>query len=210
MSPRAQKPLTQDHVTQLWALFGPPPVLSSEDKEAYDKLREGHLAHYKPANTLHLTLIREVVDTEWEIFRLIRHRTQGIERRYRKPFEEKLARLLESSHWNSDHLVQELLFRQRQPNELDYNRALEEAAKFLDVLDKWLNSATARRNSVLKLLEYYCGPTEDRNEVTDAEYKEVEQDTVKQIPAPPVAPAELIAHDVTTQNRSEPVELATE
>jgi hypothetical protein len=73
-----------------------------------------------------------------------------------------------------------------------------------------IRARRGRRNSVLKLLEYYCGPTEDGNEVTDAEYKEVEQDTVKQIPAPPVAPAELIAHDVTTQNRSEPVELATE
>jgi hypothetical protein len=74
-------------------------------------------------------------------------------------------------------------------------RSLDEAAKFLEVLDKWLNTATARRNSVLKLLEYYCGPTNDRSEVTDAEYKEVEQDKVKQIAAPSLAPAELVAHD---------------
>jgi hypothetical protein len=210
MSPPTLKPLTGDRITELWALFGPPPVLSTEDKEAYDSLRKGFVAYYRPTNTLHLTLIREVVDTEWEIFRLVRHRTRALERRYRKPFEEKLAKLLEGSHWNSDHLIQELLFRQRQPNELDYNRALEEAAKFMDVLDKWLNTATARRNSVLKLLEYYCGSTDDRNEVTDGEYKEVEQDDVNKIPAPLLAPAESDPHRVTTANHSEPVELSKE
>ena len=76
------------------------------------------------------------------------------------------------------------------------------------MLDKWHNTATVRRNSVLKLLEYYRGPADDRNEVTDAEYKEVKQDEVKQIPAPPLAPAESGPHDVTATNHSEPVELS--
>jgi DNA repair exonuclease SbcCD ATPase subunit len=231
MSPPTLKPLTGDRITELWALFGPPPVLSTEEKEAYDSLRKGFVAYYRPTNTLHLTLIRELVDTEWEIFRLVRHRTRGIERRFRTRIDDWVSRLksinaqrkheikslhpsrdkyseLETAVSNTESKIEEI--RKRQPDELDYNRAIDEAAKFLEVLDKWLNTATARRNSVLKLLEYYCGPTDDRNEVTEVEYKEVEQDGVKQIPAPPLAPAELVADDVTTQNRSEPVELSKE
>jgi len=232
MSPSMTKPLTQDQVTELWTLFGPPPILSTEDKEAYDSLRKGCVAYYRPTNTLHLTLIRELVDTEWEIFRLVRHRTRGIERRFRTRIDDWVSRLksinaqreqeikklypsqtqrlseLETAVSNTEAKIEEI--QKRQPDELDHNRALDEAAKFLEVLDKWLNTATARRNSVLKLLEYYCGPTDEGNEVTDVEYKEVEQNEVKEIPAPPLAPAESELHDVTTQNRSEPVELSKE
>ena len=31
MSPRKLKLLTEEQVTELWALFGPPPVLSTEN-----------------------------------------------------------------------------------------------------------------------------------------------------------------------------------
>jgi hypothetical protein len=79
MSPRAQKPLTQDQVTEPWALFGPPPVLSSENKEGYDNLRNAFVTYYRPTDARHWAWIRELVDTQWEILRHLRYRTTAIE-----------------------------------------------------------------------------------------------------------------------------------
>ena len=54
MSPRKVGSLTEDQITELWSLFGPPPVLSTENQQAYDKLRAGYAACYKPSNILHV------------------------------------------------------------------------------------------------------------------------------------------------------------
>ena len=79
MSPHKPKPLTAEQIAASWALFGPPPLLNSENQQAYDAIRTEYLAYYRPRSALHVKLIREVVDNEWEIFRIFRHRTVGIE-----------------------------------------------------------------------------------------------------------------------------------
>jgi len=80
MPSRNAKLLTEEEVEAMWALFGPPPVLSSEHKEAYYALRNDYVAYYRPANYRHLSWIRELVDTQWDIFRQLRYRTAAIER----------------------------------------------------------------------------------------------------------------------------------
>jgi hypothetical protein len=188
MSSRNAKPLTEDAVAELWPLFGSPPVLSSEDTEAYDKIRQGHVAFYRPTNMLHLTLIREVVDTEWEMFRLLRIRTKLLNRKYRRSGENESVSLLERPFWSIPEI--------------------DKGVDVLDRLDKWLNTATVRRNNLLKLLEYYCPESDDKSSIPEAEYKKVEQNQTKQIAAPPLAATESVPNDITTQNSSEPVELA--
>jgi hypothetical protein len=83
---------------------------------------------------------------------------------------------------------------------------MEEASGFLDKSDKWMSTATARQNNLLQLLEYYCGPADQRNEITEGEFKEVQAEEIKQIAAPPVTPPEVVAHGITAQSHSEPVE----
>ena len=41
-----------------WALFGLPPVLSTENQQAYDKLRVEYATYYRPANTLHVIVLQ--------------------------------------------------------------------------------------------------------------------------------------------------------
>jgi len=235
MSPRKAKPLTEDEAKKLWPLFGPLPVLSSEDKDAYDEIRKGYVAFYRPSNMFHLKQVRELVDADWEIFRFVRHRTATIEwhfqirmnnwrdrvdsnndgrrhklgdlLKYRDP-EDKEVLDLKSRIAKAETLMLEIA--QRKPDEADHNRALEEAADFLDKLNRWLDTARVRRNSLLKILEYYCAPTDQEDENPAAEYDEIKQEAVKQIAAPPVVPPESVANDVATQNSNEPIELAKE
>jgi hypothetical protein len=97
-----------------------------------------------------------------------------------------------------------------QPDDAKHSLALERAANFVERLDKSLKNATVRRNNLLKILQYYCRPTDQETEIPDTDYNEVTQDKLKQIAAPAVVPPELVTDDSTAQNQTEKVELATE
>jgi len=188
MPSRNEKLLTEEEVEAMWTLFGPPPVLHTEDLEAYNKIRKGHVAVWRPSNMFHLGLVKELVDTEWEMFRLVRIRTKLLNRSYRTSEKHKGVNLLERPFWDIPEI--------------------DKGVDLLDRLDKWLNTATVRRNNLLKLLEYYCPASDDQTSIPEDENKKVEQNETKQISAPPLAPTESISNDITTQNSSEPVELA--
>ena len=229
------KPLSEEQIAALLAIFGPAPVLSSEDQEGYAALLKGHIAFYRPAHPMVVFLIKQLADTQWEIFRFIRNRTVSIERRFRIWRKGRVAELERKNKERKQHLetLEDLTNAQRQviyqvektikdtetriknlatrDATLDEeNVDMEEASGFLDKSDKWMTTATARQNNLLQLLEYYCGPADQRSEVADAEFKEVQSQDVKQITAPPVAPPEVVTDDVTAQNRSEPVEQSTQ
>lgn len=72
--------LPENEIAARWAMFGPPPVMSSENKDGYDKLRNACVAYYRPTDARQLAWIRELVDTQWDIFRQLRYRTAAIER----------------------------------------------------------------------------------------------------------------------------------
>ena len=61
-SPSAPSSRRHQQLTEL-RVFGPPPVLSSENAEAYYALRRGYVGYYRPANIVHIAWIRELVDT---------------------------------------------------------------------------------------------------------------------------------------------------
>jgi hypothetical protein len=71
--------LTANEIAALGEMFGPPPVLSSENKEGYYKLRNAFVTYYRPTDARHWAWIRELVDTQWEILRHLRYRTTAIE-----------------------------------------------------------------------------------------------------------------------------------
>lgn len=223
MSTRKLRPLTDPEITALWSLFGPPPVLGTENQEAYDTLRIEYAAYYRPSNAMQVKLVRELVDMDWEIIRLTRHHTVVIDRYYRRKLENEAFKLRFENQKNKDRVsdatkrhprelveiaalqavvdkttsdIQEIF--KRPPTELDHNLALEQGADFLDALDRWRNAATARRNNVLKLLEYYCGSPNDDGEATAIEYREVQSPELERKPSPPLAPEKVVTDDVAT------------
>jgi len=94
---------------------------------------------------------------------------------------------------------------QRKPDDVEHSQDLEIAARFAEKLDKWLKNATARRNNLLKILEYYR-----RTEIPAARYNELKQDELKQITASPFVPAASLSGHVTTEDQPETVASATE
>src|SRR6478736_10059439 len=66
------------------ALFGPPPVLSTEEPKQFDGLFDQVIACLKPRDTVELILIRHFVYALWEIERLTRYGTVSIERWHRQ------------------------------------------------------------------------------------------------------------------------------
>jgi hypothetical protein len=71
--------LTENEIDAQRATFGPPPVLSSENKDGYYNLRNACVAYYQPTNDRHWAWIRELVNTEWVISRLLHYQTIAIE-----------------------------------------------------------------------------------------------------------------------------------
>ena len=225
------KPLSEEQIGALLTGFGPPPVLSSEDKEGYATLLRGHIDFYGPTRPMTVFLIKQLADAQWEIFRFTRNRAVSIERRFQSWRDGRIAELERNNKERKQHLetlkdltdaqrqaiyqveqtinntetrIKKLATRDATMNE--ENVHIEQASDILGRQDKWLITATARQNNLLQQLEYYCGPADQRNEVAEAEFKEVQPQEVKQIAAPPVAPPEVVADDVTAQNHSEPVE----
>jgi hypothetical protein len=232
MASRTRKLLTKDEIGEMWSLFGPPPVLSTEDRQSYDRICAEYVVLYKPTNLAQLKAIRDVVDADWEIFRFRRHRSLGIERHFRKFLDDQVLRIrfhqekskqrvksgrpsdladlaeLQRVVENTQSDVEDIL--NRPATEIDHNLAFEQGAEFFDHLDKWLNSATARRNAALQILEYCCERLSDEDETIDIEYQEVETRKIEHTNSPLLAPTEVIASDIAAQNSSKPAELPKE
>jgi hypothetical protein len=222
--------LTDNEIAARWAMFGPPPVLSSENKEGYYKLRSAFVAYYRPTDARHWAWIRELVDTQWEILRHLRYRTTAIELSHQKWIDERrkwvdnaLQEPRDEIRKLSAHCDNEIV-RNRvasiktyianaeatfekfaKPDDVKHCLALQRDAKSGEKRDKSLKDATARRNNLLKILEYYCRPIDRETEIPAADYNALKQDEVKQITASPLVPAALVSGDLTTKDHLETV-----
>jgi hypothetical protein len=186
MSARKAITLTDDEVKEFWNLFGPPPILNPEDEEVYETIRKEYVAFYRPTSRRHISFIRELVDTEWEMFGLVKIRTKLLSRNYYKQNKASACNLLERPFWDIP--------------------AMDKGVDLLDRIDKWRNTGTVRRNNLLKMIEYYCPPSDDHTSIPEAETKKIDQTEPKQIAAPSIAPTEGKANDLATQNPDEPGE----
>jgi hypothetical protein len=74
-------------LAKLKLLFGPPPVLGSEDPKAYDAMMAEILAAIKPRDFIGEMLVKNLTDAIWEAKRYLRLKTLGIERQYREQQE---------------------------------------------------------------------------------------------------------------------------
>ena len=183
MSKHEPKSLTDLQLSELSALFGQPPVLSSEEPKQYEQMWEKLTECLKPSDMMEVLLIKRVQDETWHICRYSRHKALAVERRFRDSLEFQLKRRREQKA-RRQVLAQQLAEKsgrpladfarlvhledtietsvsdvdailERTPTELDHNRALEASIVFIEQLDKLINSATARRNDALEQLELY-------------------------------------------------------
>jgi hypothetical protein len=169
--------------TSFEELLSPPPVLRSEDRELYERIRDQFMACFAPEDVLEWHLVNRLVEEAWFIKRYNRHQTLAIERRHHQSLEFQVQRLkvqnarkealakrtagqmtqkpaevadllhLEENVLDTASEIDEIF--ERTPTELQYNRALEKSMLFQEQLDKLIASATKRFNEALELLEHY-------------------------------------------------------
>jgi hypothetical protein len=168
---------------ELRELFGPPPVLSTENAKAYEEIEARLMNCFAPEDFMVQLFIHQLTVCTWQMMRLTRQQPWAIERKFRqlrefqarrakaatqnrdsqlrglaqsdrKPTTE-LGRMLELEDVvdNAVHDVDEIL--DRPPVDLDHARAFEATIVYLGQLDQLYNSAVARRNDVLAQLERY-------------------------------------------------------
>ena len=171
-------PTTIDaRLAQLRDLFGPPPVLSSENAKAYDEMLHRFIECFQPQDFFETVLMKDVTDGTWEGARCSRHKVLLLDRRYgdRREAEAKrrkesaqnkaeLARRIAASKGEPptepvealDHLVAECDAILVEPaTELEHNRLLEVNLVHFEKLDKVQIIALAKRNKALEQLEWY-------------------------------------------------------
>jgi hypothetical protein len=175
--------LSRQQVQELTPLFGPPPVLSSEDAQHYDQTWQGLVACLVPQDFMELYLIRQVLNEIWKIARYTRHQAVGIERRFHTIREFQAQRTKEQKA-RKENLASELAEKTGKPatelsrlielegivlssvkdvddicertqRDIDHNKALEAGILFQEQLDRLINAALARRNNALEQLELY-------------------------------------------------------
>jgi hypothetical protein len=168
---------------QVKGLFGPQPVLSTEQPEQFEELFRRIVACLKPRDTVELILIRHFVYAFWEIERLTRYSTGAIERWYRETLQMRaqqeklqkarkedlawkhaqktstppadLAQLVALEDSFHEVLTDTSEIMERRATEFEHNRAFAMGIAFQERLDKLLASRMARRNDALRQLELY-------------------------------------------------------
>jgi hypothetical protein len=164
-------------------LFGPPPVLSSENPEHYDAMWNQLTAHFTPIDIIELMLVRNLADANWELRRYLRHRTLSVERRFRqsREFQEKRAEGIKMRHDEEirrlaqkmgvpaddflqmcqlDSQMDQILpdideIFNRVATELEHAAALESAIEYHERMERLINGALRRRDIALKQLDMY-------------------------------------------------------
>src|SRR5262249_28093711 len=81
----------------------------------------------------------------------------------------------------------------REPTEIEHNKALEAGIVFQEQLDRLINASLKRRNEAIEQLDFYRAGFGQRwreisDQILDAEATEIEQ--AKQIMAPPLTPSD--------------------
>ena len=85
--------MAKPNTTAFEAFLGPPPVLRTEDRDLYEKIRAEFMSNFQPGDILEWQLITRLVDDAWFIKRYSRHQTLAIERRHHQSLEFQVQRL---------------------------------------------------------------------------------------------------------------------
>ena len=80
MAQEIQKASLASDFTELKELFGPSPVLSSEDSKAYDTMLKRILKSLEPRDFIEEMFGKDLTDATWELKRYSRHKALVVER----------------------------------------------------------------------------------------------------------------------------------
>jgi hypothetical protein len=168
---------------EMYALLGPPPILSTESAERFNGIFDQLVACLKPRDHLELMLIRDFAVASWEADRYIGHRSLSFNRCFRQNIEQQVQQLkaqnarrkervtnfhrqsgerphdvaalveLERKILESDEEMEALL--KRTPSELDLHEAIEKRIALHKDLEFLIASLTKRKNEALEMLERY-------------------------------------------------------
>ena len=148
--------------TDIEALFGDPPLLSTEDPNLYWDMFDRFAEFVDPKNIIEWLWLKDIVDLCWEIARLRRYRALLIERER----ESKNAEI-DYAREHADDRNLSLLDRLKRPQiealrnaprldtEADSARLLiSEYLEMYETIDKLLISAELRRDRILRELDF--------------------------------------------------------
>jgi hypothetical protein len=183
MTGKCIEPMDEAELQRNVALLGRPPVLSTEDVEAFKKLFLELAKCFRVKDMLMLELAWQYAVNSWFIRRLMSHSTIAIERWYARNRETEIvqAQLKNGQYERQLQIKAQLMSRNpadvaemaalekkisntvadidrilaHKATEIDHNRAIQVGAEFQDNLDQLINSATRRRNEAFYLLERY-------------------------------------------------------
>lgn len=227
-----QQILTKPELTELKALLGPPPVLSSEGLDHYDQIFDRTVECLGASDIVGLMLIKRYVDSTFASFRYSRHATLTIERRHRQSAEFQAKRNKEQKQ-RKEAAVRDLSkkigrppsdFAQllaledivdssvaevdgildRTPSELEHNRAFEAGLESIERYERLTISATARAEDARELFHHYQVVERlPKDRIVDAEYKVIGSPP-QQTAAPLLAPVEERTNDIAKEDSSQP------
>jgi hypothetical protein len=157
MTDQQQENLATKAVTTLLRLFGPAPVLSSEDKAQFDQVLESLITCFLPKDFMEQTLVWELAIATWETARIARNKTATIEGKFR----ERLAYQGKRSKAKAerDELIAVELAAGEAVNDMERSFVLECISEMgVKVVDAILDRATAEREQAIafeQTFDYY-------------------------------------------------------
>jgi predicted ATP-dependent protease len=175
--------LTNAQLSDLSALLGEPPVLSSENAENYQLMWKKLIECFTPTDLMELVLVQQIQTETWKILRFHRHQALAVERRYRES-SQFLAERRNALKAKKQALAEELARKSGQPvteysmlvelddnimsaatdvdkivaqkpTEIEHNRAMEDGLNFEESIDRLLTFAHKRQNDAVHLLDIY-------------------------------------------------------
>jgi hypothetical protein len=139
-------------VAELKGLFGSPPVLRTEDANAYEEVMARFLENFGPLDFLEKIFIKDLANATWDITRYTRQKTLAMEHKFQQRLERQAKQTVGQAR--SAPRVGDAILK-RAPSELDHAWALEMAIDYVEQLDNLLNAAVRRRNDALEQFERY-------------------------------------------------------
>jgi len=145
---------------ELQSVFGPPPLLDSEDEIAFYDLADRIRAAIAPRDIIEQMLARDVADLHWESLRLRRakasmvrtNRQRGVESLLRR-FDPSVARQLSDNPGQDPGVLEALLKRNNLNMDDAHAETLIQRLDEVERLDRLIVRLEARRNNILRELD---------------------------------------------------------
>src|ERR1700730_10716046 len=130
--------------TELFPLIGPPPLLSTENAQAYADLLAAFAEMLQPEDIMEQIQVKEAVDATWEKARHIREKTDLPERKYQ---------LLVQNQAQYQRAAGKAEATAKPATARDHSRALQAAYKYYQGLDAGHTRASKRLDNALRQIE---------------------------------------------------------